>query len=630
MYPVMLSLRGRRVLVVGGGEVALRKIEGILAEGALPRVIAPEVVAAIDELEGRGAIELRRRCYRPGDAAGFAIVFAATDDREVNARVFAEAREAGIWVNVADEPELCTFHLPARVQRGAMQLVVASAGGAPFVVRRLRQMLERRFGPEWSAWMDAAARFRQAVRALEVPRAAAERRYDAFFKATVDVDRLRARVPGAAELAGWLAPRGDEAPAGTGRRPAGGGVVALLPMNGRAGPAPGPRPGLVSLVGAGPGDPGLLTLRARERLLAADAIVYDRLAAAALPCEVESEVELHCVGKEAGHHPVPQEEINALLVRLALAGKRTVRLKGGDPFVFGRGSEEADALRRAGIPYEVVPGVTAGIGATACAGIPVTHRGESVRVTFVTAHESAKGGGPQVRWDLLAQDTHATLVGYMGVSSLPEVAGKLIAAGMPASAPAALVAHGTTASQRTVVSTLGGLHAAGVAAGIRPPAVFVIGPTVRHAAALDWFASRPLSGERLGVFAPGARAANASRKTIADGDELRSALDVAGADLVEMPRPLTPAARVVIGAAPLTGWLLRSAEEVQALEEERGIAGWDAEMRAYCLGPAAAERAHALGWRHVVELAAGAGPDAVVAAVVDRTARAGFGCARDA
>jgi uroporphyrin-III C-methyltransferase len=348
-------------------------------------------------------------------------------------------------------------------------------------------------------------------------------------------------------------------------------------------------------------------VRARQRLLGAEAIVYDRLAVAALPCDLGPAVELHCVGKEAGHHPVPQEEINALLVRLALAGKRTVRLKGGDPFVFGRGSEEADALRRAGVPYEIVPGVTAGIGATACAGIPVTHRGESVRVTLVTAHESAKGDGPQARWDLLAQDAHATLVGYMGVSSLPDVAARLVAAGMPASTPAALVSQGTTAGQRVVVSTLAGLHAAGIAAGIRPPAVFVIGPTVRHAAALDWFASRPLSGERLGVFTP--------------AGELSAALDVAGAELVQTPRPLGPAARAVIGAAPLTGWLLRSAEEVEALEEERGMPGWDAEVRSYCLGRPAADRARALGWAHVVEIAEGAAPEAIVAAVAARNLR---------
>jgi uroporphyrin-III C-methyltransferase/precorrin-2 dehydrogenase/sirohydrochlorin ferrochelatase len=611
----MLSLRGRRVLVVGGGEVALRKTQGVLAEGAVPKVIAPEVVPGMEELERRGAIELRRRCYRPGDAAGFALVFAATDDPGVNARVFAEAQEAGIWVNVADEPALCTFHLPARVQRGAMQLAVASEGGAPFVVRRLRQVLEGRLGPEWAEWMDAATRFRQAVRALGLPSAAAERRYETFFANTVDGDRLRARVPTADEVAAWLAPRGEESGGGGDRATALGEVVAL-PLNPRAGPAPGPRAGLVSLVGAGPGDPGLLTVRARQRLLSADAIVYDRLAAQALPPDLGEEVELHCVGKEASHHPVPQEEINALLVRLATAGRRTVRLKGGDPFVFGRGSEEANALRRAGVPYEVVPGVTAAIGAAACAGIPVTHRGESVRLTLVTAHESVKGAGPQVRWDLLAQDPHATLVGYMGVSSLPDVAAKLMAAGMPASTPAALVSQGTTAAQRVVVSTIARLHATGVAAGIRAPAIFVIGPTVRRAAALDWFMSRPLSGERIGVYA--------------GADGLAHALDIAGAEVVEAPRPLGPAARVAIGAAPLTGWILRGADEVEALEEERGLPGLDADMRALCVGRAAAERARALGWARVEEIVEDAGTEAIVASIARRGDRSAATVAREA
>ncbi len=601
MYPVMLSLRGRPALVVGGGEVALRKVEGLLAEGARVTVIAPDAVPALEELAERGAVELRRRGHRPGDVSGFALVLAATDDREVNARVSAEASGAGIWVNVADDPELCTFHLPARVQRRGLQIAIASEGGAPFATRRLRQVLERRFGPEWGEWMEAAARYREAVRALGLSGPAAERCYDAFFATSVDGERLRARVPGADEISALLAPRGERASWREERRLRGGAAVAFLPLAARTAPRP---PGLVSLVGAGPGDPALLTLRARSRLLAADAVVYDRLAAPALPGDLPARVELHCVGKEAGHHPVPQQEIDALLVRLALEGKRTVRLKGGDPFVFGRGSEEADALRRAGVPYEVVPGVTAGIGATAAAGIPVTHRGESVRVTLVTAHESRKGDGPQVRWDLLAQDRHATLVGYMGVSTLPEIAAQLVAAGMPASTPAALVAQGTTARQRTVVATLGGLHAAGLAAGIRPPAIFVIGPTVRHAPALDWFASRPLSGERLGVFAPAAG--------------LGAALDVAGAELVEVPRPLGEAARVALGAAPLTGWLLRSAEEVEALAEERGIPGLDPEPRALCLGPSATGRALSLGWREVVELPPEAGPLEIAAAISGR------------
>ena len=199
----------------------------------------------------------------------------------------------------------------------------------------------------------------------------------------------------------------------------------------------------VSLVGAGPGCPGLLTVRGRRRLAEADAVVYDRLAAGALPCDLPDTVELHAVGKAAGGHPVPQDEINALLVLLARAGKRVVRFKGGDPYVFGRGGEEAEALAAAGIPYEVVPGVTAGVAALAWAGIPATHRGEAVRLSLVTAHDAIQGEDPAVRWDLLAADDRATLVGYMGVAALPEVVARLLEAGMDPATPAAMIEQPT-------------------------------------------------------------------------------------------------------------------------------------------------------------------------------------------
>jgi precorrin-2 dehydrogenase/sirohydrochlorin ferrochelatase len=190
MYPVMLSIEGRRCLVVGGGGVALRKVDGLLAQGANLTVIATEPIMQLEELAREQLIELERRPYQPGEATGYALVIAATDDRAVNRRVYEDADQAGIWVNVADDPPLCSFHLPARVERGTMQLAVASAGEAPFAVRRLRQMLERRFGAEWGEWMEAAARFRRAIRDQHLPRAEQERRYDAFFAATVDAERL--------------------------------------------------------------------------------------------------------------------------------------------------------------------------------------------------------------------------------------------------------------------------------------------------------------------------------------------------------------------------------------------------------------------------------------------------------
>jgi uroporphyrinogen III methyltransferase/synthase len=279
----------------------------------------------------------------------------------------------------------------------------------------------------------------------------------------------------------------------------------------------------VSLVGGGPGDPGLLTVRARQRLLAADAIVYDRLAAPALPCDLAPEVELHCVGKEAGHHPVPQEEINALLVRLALAGKRVVRLKGGDPFVFGRGSEEAEALRRAAVPYEVVPGVTAGIGATAYAGIPVTHRDVASGVAFITGHEDPSKPTTGINWAALAQFP-GTLVFYMGVRALPRIAERLMAEGRPPDEPVAVVERGTLPGQRTLLATLGDVAERAAAEQIRAPAITLIGEVAGLREQLAWLEARPLHGRTVAVT-----------RARAQASALAARLRSLGAAVVEAP-----------------------------------------------------------------------------------------------
>jgi uroporphyrin-III C-methyltransferase / precorrin-2 dehydrogenase / sirohydrochlorin ferrochelatase len=583
MFPAMLSLRGRRCLVVGGGGVALRKVETLLAEGAAITVVATDPHPRLVDIADHGALELARRPYQSGEASRYALAFAATDDRTINERVCADASTAGVWVNVADDPTLCSFHVPARITRGNLQITVSSAGDAPFAVRRIRQLLARRLGHEWSEWLDAASRFRATVRAAGLPPAEQEARFDRFFDATVDGERLHARVPLARELETWSADSVAETPA-----------VSTEPVE-RHSLRDCAHRIMVCLVGGGPGDAGLLTVRGRQRLMAADAVVYDRLAASALPCDLPDRVELHCVGKEAGHHPVPQEEINALLIRLAKAGMRVVRLKGGDPFVFGRGGEEAEALRAAGIGFEVVPGVTAGVAVPAFAGIPVTHRHEAVRLTFLTAHESTNTDGTHVRWDLLARDPHATLVGYMGVTSLADVARRLIAAGMDPATPAAIVERGTTAAQRTVRSSLDELPRRATEAAIAPPALFIIGPTVRHATALDWFTERPLNGERLVVPAPGA-----------------DMLSLAGAEVVDTPLPSTAAARVVVAAAPITGIVVRTGAEVELLDGERGAAGWCDDRPAWCLSGASFMRASALGWRDIRRVA---DPSALVAAI---------------
>lgn len=576
MFPVMLSVRGRRCLVVGGGGVAVRKVESLVAEGANVTVVALAPQPRLEALAEAGTIGLMRRPYRPGEATEFVLVFAATDDREVNRRVFEDADAAGIWANVADDPELCSFHLPARVRRGELQLTISSSGEAPFATRRLRQVLERRLGQEWGEWLAAAGEFRRRVRRLGLPPGSEEELFDGFFAATVSPSVLCCRVPLSEEVEAWLG-----APCDPEETPENPGTNETLAGEGEG------APGLVSLVGAGPGDPGLLTMRGRRRLLAADAVVCDRLAEPALPPDLADRVEIHCVGKVAGNHPTPQSEINSLLVRLARQGKRVVRFKGGDPFVFGRGGEEGEALKEAGVPFEVVPGVTAGVAVPAYAGVPVTHRREAVRVTFLTAHETIKTDGPQVRWDLLARDEHATIVGYMGVTSLPAVTQRLLAEGMAADTPAAIIERGTTAAQRVVTSTLARLAGDAAGAGIEPPALFVISPAVRHAVALDWFSTRPLAGQRLLVPAP--------------ASDMTDILDVLGADVVECPLPATRAARLVIGASPLTGCVLSTGDEVDLLEGERSRPGWEGRVVAWCRSRGAAERARQLGWRQVEE-----------------------------
>lgn len=594
MYPVMLDIRDRSCLVVGGGGVAVRKVQGLLEEGARVAVVTLEASASLRALADAGALHLELRDYRAADVAGRALVFAATDDPEVNRRVVSDAAAAGVWVNAADGAEGSSFHLPARIRRGAFQLAIGSAGEAPFVIRRLRETFERRLGPEWGEWLEAAGRYRRQVLERGEPRAVREERYDRFFDATVDRDRLRARVPNERERAGWL---GESLAEDDGHPEA---MVAARDETGAA-------PGKVALVGAGPGCPGLMTIRGRSRLLAADVVVYDRLAETALPTDLPASVELHPVGKTAGSHPVPQEEINALLVRLARAGRRVVRLKGGDPYVFGRGGEEAEVLAAEGIPFEVVPGVTSGVAAMAWAGIPVTHRRESVRLTLLTAHEAVKRDGPQVRWDLLAQDRNATIVGYMGVTALGQVVHELLSWGMPPDVPAAMVERGTTAGQRVVVSTVAELPAAVVEAGLGPPALFVIGPTVRHASVLDWFGRSPLASERIAVGA--------------DALELRERLEAAGAEVVPVPFPLTPAARVVLHAAPLTACVARGAEEVDLFDEERGGPGWGSGVTAWCVGDPALRRAAERGWRRPVGIGDGAGAADIVEGLVARRAR---------
>ena len=285
--------------------------------------------------------------------------------------------------------------------------------------------------------------------------------------------------------------------------------------------------GTVYLIGAGPGDPGLLTVKGRDLLATCDAVAADALANPAIVAAaraVNPSMELHSVGKRGGSdESASQEEINALLIRLAREGKRVVRLKGGDPLVFGRGSEEAQALARAGIPFEIVPGVTAGVAAPAYAGIPVTHRGVATSVTFVTGHEDPAKAGTQTDWAALAR-SGGTIVLYMGVRTLPRIAAALVAGGMRADTPAAAVQWGTHARQRTVTATVSTLADAIAEAGLSAPVITVIGPVVALRDEIAWFDRLPLFGRRIVVTRASAQASG-----------LRDALAGLGAEVLELP-----------------------------------------------------------------------------------------------
>jgi uroporphyrinogen III methyltransferase/synthase len=283
------------------------------------------------------------------------------------------------------------------------------------------------------------------------------------------------------------------------------------------------RPGVVYLVGAGPGDPGLMTVRGAELVASADVILYDRLIPQAALSGAREDAELVYVGKRPGAPEIPQSEIETTMVERARAGGSVVRLKGGDPFVFGRGGEEAETLAAAGVPFEVVPGVTAGVAAPAYAGIPVTHREDASAVAFVAGHEDPSKDGSSIDWDALAR-FRGTLVLYMSVKRLPDVAARLIAGGRSADEPAAAVERGTTPAQRTVAATLADLPDAVAAAGIAPPAVMLIGPVAARRETIGWLERRPLFGLRVVVTRARAQASG-----------LAATLAALGADVIELP-----------------------------------------------------------------------------------------------
>ena len=446
--PVFMNVRGKRCLVVGGGEVALRKTEFLKAAGALVHVVSPYLCGGLTQQYARGAVGHSACTFEPAHLSGAFLAIAATDEPEINAAVYEAACARNIPVNVVDQPELCTFVMPALIDRSPILIAVSTGGTSPVLARLLRARLESVIPARIGRLAQLAGQFRDRVK-----RQFADPRARRIFWERI----LQGRI---AELV----LSGDSE---TARR-----QLADAIDDSNAADATGE----VYLVGAGPGDPDLLTFRALRLMQQADVVVYDHLVGGGILEMVRRDAQRIYVGKESRNHTLPQEDISNLLVRLARQGKRVLRLKGGDPFIFGRGGEEIDTLAEKGIAFQVVPGITAASGASCYAGIPLTHRDVAHACVFVTGH--LRDGTLALDWKALARPGQ-TLVFYMGVGQMDAICRELVRHGLPVDMPAAVIENATTTSQRVITGTLQTLAHVAKAAEMRPPALIVVGEVVR-------------------------------------------------------------------------------------------------------------------------------------------------------
>jgi uroporphyrin-III C-methyltransferase/precorrin-2 dehydrogenase/sirohydrochlorin ferrochelatase len=451
-FPLFLKLEGRPVLLVGAGSAAAAKLRLLGSAGARVTVVAHhpsvDLLSAIADTRGH----LIEGALLPAHFADVELAFGATGSIDGDRAVAEHARAAGKLVNIVDRPELSDFTMPAIVDRGDIVVAVSTHGASPVLAQRVRAAIESVLPPGLGRLAQFAQRFRTAIQARIADNGSRRRFWDQVLAGPI----------AAAVLAG------DEKRA----------TRDLIRAVNRG--EPNAETGRVSLVGAGPGDPELLTLRAARALREADVIVYDKLVDPAVLEYARRDVRRIFVGKSKGDHTLPQAEINALLLAEAKGGRHVVRLKGGDPFVFGRGGEELDALVAAGIRVEVVPGITAATGCAAYAVFPLTHRDHASSVVFVSGH--SKDGIADLDWRALA-NPRQTIVVYMGVSAAGEVASKLIGAGLGASTPIAIVENGTRWDQRVIKGELRDTADLIRQHGVGGPALLVIGEVTRAAEA---------------------------------------------------------------------------------------------------------------------------------------------------
>jgi uroporphyrin-III C-methyltransferase/precorrin-2 dehydrogenase/sirohydrochlorin ferrochelatase len=453
--PLFHKLQDRHVLVVGGGEIALRKSRLLSEAGARLRVVAPDIRAELIEMAKANQGEVLLRDYQPADLQGVVLVIAATDDEPLNAVISKQAQALFIPVNVVDAPKLCSVIFPAIVDRSPLIVAVTSGGDAPVLARLIRAKIESWIPATYGQLAGLAKRFRAQVKALFPDVQQRRVFWEDVFQGQVAESVFAGKQQEAQRLL-------EEKIAGIAPR--------ML--------------GEVYLVGAGPGDPDLLTFRALRLMQQADVVLYDRLVAPAIIDLCRRDAERIYVGKQCADHALPQDQINQRLVTLALEGKRVLRLKGGDPFIFGRGGEEIEELAAHGIPFQVVPGITAASGCAAYAGIPLTHRDHAQSVRFVTGH--LKDGSTNLPWTELTSSSQ-TLVFYMGLVGLPMICEQLIAHGRAATTPAALIQQGTTQNQRVITGTLADLAARVAEHEVRAPTLVIIGEVVQLREKLAWF-----------------------------------------------------------------------------------------------------------------------------------------------
>ncbi len=458
--PIFADLKQRPVLVVGGGEVAARKVDLLLRAGAEIRIVAQSLSPILEQWRQQGQIHWLGQAFAAEQLDEVFLVIAATDDSALNAEVFSEADKRRVLANVVDDQPRCSFIFPSIIDRSPLVVAVSSSGQAPVLARMLREKLEALLPASLGQMAEVAGRWRDQVKqrlhAIGERRRFWEKTFSGRFATLVangqTVEAQRQLEQDLEQFA-----QGSEGTQGE-----------------------------IALVGAGPGDVGLLTLRGLQVMQQADVVLYDHLVSDEILDLVRRDAERICVGKRAGAHSVIQEETNRLLVELAQQGKRVVRLKGGDPFIFGRGGEELQVAAAAGIPFQVVPGVTAAAGATAYAGIPLTHRDHAQSVTFITGHCRPDGDG--LDWADLAR-ARQTLAIYMGTMKAADISQRLIAHGRAATTPVAVISRGTRTDQLVQIGTLQQLEQLAQQAPL--PALLVIGEVVELHHQIAWFGHQP-------------------------------------------------------------------------------------------------------------------------------------------